>query len=154
MVKFAEMDTRVKLFEQIIDLQALRRAEDDAILIALQRQQDVGLDVFTDGEFRRDSWQTNFMQAVEGFAKEYPALEVTLPGGARTTIHMHSKAVEGPLVVRERLAQVDAARRASAKRSAMNACEFRASSATRSPLRTPCASSPAATRWHTSWNSA
>lgn len=37
MVKFAEMDTRVKLFEQIIDLQALRRAEDDAILIALQR---------------------------------------------------------------------------------------------------------------------
>ena len=69
----------------------------------------MGLDVFTDGEFRRDSWQTNFMQAVEGFAKEYPTLEVTLPGGARTKIHMHSKAVEGPLVVRERLAQVDSA---------------------------------------------
>jgi 5-methyltetrahydropteroyltriglutamate--homocysteine methyltransferase len=92
-----------------IGLTELRQAEDEAILAALRMQKKVGQNIFTDGEFRRDCWQTNFMQAVDGFEGEYPERKVTLPDGTRTTIKMHSKVVEGPLVVRQRLAQVDAA---------------------------------------------
>ena len=40
----------------------LREREDAAILAALGRQRDVGLEVFTDGEFRRGSWITDMAE--------------------------------------------------------------------------------------------
>src|SRR5689334_19619934 len=38
--------------------EALREREDAAILRALEHQKQVGLEIFTDGEFRRASWFT------------------------------------------------------------------------------------------------
>jgi 5-methyltetrahydropteroyltriglutamate--homocysteine methyltransferase len=61
-----------------INLEQLRQVEDDAILDALRMQQQIGLDVYSDGEMRRDAWQTNFSQAVEGFEDHYPVREMEL----------------------------------------------------------------------------
>ena len=48
------------------DPAALRAAEDEAIRGAVQRQIDCGLDVVTDGEFRRWMFLNSFYDAVAG----------------------------------------------------------------------------------------
>jgi 5-methyltetrahydropteroyltriglutamate--homocysteine methyltransferase len=45
----------------------LARAEDEAILAALELQRQVGVDVYSDGEYRRGMWMTGLPAAVEGF---------------------------------------------------------------------------------------
>ena len=45
----------------------LRMAEDGAILNALERQRAAGVQVYTDGEFRRTGFQNDLIEAVEGF---------------------------------------------------------------------------------------
>jgi 5-methyltetrahydropteroyltriglutamate--homocysteine methyltransferase len=54
-----------------LSLDKLRDIEDEAILGALELQREAGVDVLTDGEFRRSAWQTDFAEAVEGFEREY-----------------------------------------------------------------------------------
>lgn len=49
------------------DPERLREIEDRSILRILERQQDVGLNIFTDGELRRRGFQSNLLDAVEGF---------------------------------------------------------------------------------------
>ena len=48
-------------------LSELTAVEDRAILSALQRQRDVGAQVFTDGEFRRAIFQSDLVDSVDGF---------------------------------------------------------------------------------------
>jgi 5-methyltetrahydropteroyltriglutamate--homocysteine methyltransferase len=60
---------------------ALRRVEDGAILEALELQRQVGIDVVTDGEFRRGSWLTSMADAVEGFVADRIVVEWHGPGG-------------------------------------------------------------------------
>jgi 5-methyltetrahydropteroyltriglutamate--homocysteine methyltransferase len=45
----------------------LREIEDRHILRVLSKQQELGLDVFTDGELRRRNFMSDLMDAVEGF---------------------------------------------------------------------------------------
>jgi len=45
----------------------LRALEDRHILRVLERQKDLGFDIFTDGEFRRLHFMSDFLDAVEGF---------------------------------------------------------------------------------------
>lgn len=45
----------------------LESIEDLHILRVLERQRDMGLDVFTDGELRRTNFMSDFTEAVEGF---------------------------------------------------------------------------------------
>ena len=59
----------------------LRKVEDRSILDALALQRQVGLDVVTDGEFRRGSWLTDMAAAVEGFIPDRVMLEWRGPGG-------------------------------------------------------------------------
>ena len=77
--------------------EALREVEDRAILEALELQRDVGIDVYTDGEYRRASWLSDMADAVEGFA----------PGGFALRQRSESgRAVgSGPLAVVARLRQ-------------------------------------------------
>ena len=49
------------------DPEALRAAEDDAVVEALRRQANAGLQVVTDGEMRRLSFQSQMVEAVDGF---------------------------------------------------------------------------------------
>ena len=49
-----------------LDAQALSEVEDQAIAEAVRRQQDIGLQAVTDGEFRRDWWHLDFLGQLEG----------------------------------------------------------------------------------------
>lgn len=49
-----------------IDRDALRKAEDAAVIEAIQLQQSVGLRSVTDGEFRRASWRADFLRELDG----------------------------------------------------------------------------------------
>jgi 5-methyltetrahydropteroyltriglutamate--homocysteine methyltransferase len=53
-----------------IDTAALRGVEDDAIREIVRRQEDVGLQSATDGEFRRASWHMDFIYQLDGITKE------------------------------------------------------------------------------------
>ncbi len=53
--------------ERAKDRTALRELEDEAIQDAVRRQVDLGLDVVSDGEFRRWTFLNSFYDAVEGF---------------------------------------------------------------------------------------
>ncbi len=88
---------------ETLDEAELRRAEDLAILEALQRQRELGLDVVTDGEMRRDAWMTEFSDAVDGFAAEYPVVQETRPDGSVVSVERHTKVVVAALRQRRRL---------------------------------------------------
>src|SRR5918911_3514315 len=103
------LDARDDFHAGRITLEQLRRVEDEAILDALRMQQQIGVHVYTDGEMRRDAWQTNFSQAVQGFEDDYPVREVELADGTRARLELHSKAVVNKLRPVHRLAEVDAA---------------------------------------------
>jgi 5-methyltetrahydropteroyltriglutamate--homocysteine methyltransferase len=47
---------------------ALKAVEDRAVLDAIRLQEEAGLPVVTDGEFRRESFQSELVAAVDGFA--------------------------------------------------------------------------------------
>lgn len=49
-----------------ISVQALKQAEDQAILQAVRRQEAIGLKSITDGEMRRDWWHLDFLGQLEG----------------------------------------------------------------------------------------
>ena len=50
-----------------LELSELTAVENQAILNALERQRDVGMQVYTDGEFRRAGFQNDLIESVEGF---------------------------------------------------------------------------------------
>jgi 5-methyltetrahydropteroyltriglutamate--homocysteine methyltransferase len=53
-----------------IDADALRAIEDDAISDIVRKQEEVGLQSATDGEFRRASWHMDFIYQLDGITKE------------------------------------------------------------------------------------
>jgi len=63
----AEIKQARKQFETgEIDAAALRRVEDDAIRQVVARQRESGLQVVTDGEFRRAWWHFDFFDGLDG----------------------------------------------------------------------------------------
>jgi methionine synthase II (cobalamin-independent) len=50
----------------LIDAKALRTSEDRAIADVVRRQEEIGLEAVTDGEFRRDSWHWDFYKQIGG----------------------------------------------------------------------------------------
>src|SRR3990172_12130064 len=59
-----------------IDDGELHAAEDDAISEAVKMQEEIGLRVATDGEFRRASWHMDFIYRLDGITKEAGELTV------------------------------------------------------------------------------
>jgi len=49
-----------------VDRRQLRALEDKHIQRVLQRQKELGLKIFTDGEFRRSNFMSDFNDSVEG----------------------------------------------------------------------------------------
>ena len=72
---------RSDLAEGRIALEKLRSIEDGAILAAVEKQRQLGLGIYTDGEMRRGSWLTDMAEAVDGFVSERVTLEWRGPGG-------------------------------------------------------------------------
>jgi methionine synthase II (cobalamin-independent) len=66
---------------------ALRDAENQSILSVLAKQKEIGIDILTDGEFRRASWLHNMTVAVEGFVPHKIKLDWKGPGGATEESH-------------------------------------------------------------------
>ena len=64
---YAEGHSAVLADERRKDRTELRALEDEAILGAVRRQIDLGLDVVSDGEFRRWMFLNSFYDAVDGF---------------------------------------------------------------------------------------
>jgi 5-methyltetrahydropteroyltriglutamate--homocysteine methyltransferase len=78
----ALLDARAAYGEGRLDLAGLRAVEDRAILDALARQRQAGIDVFTDGEYRRHVFYGDMVEAVEGFVvSEDVPLEWRGPAG-------------------------------------------------------------------------
>ena len=88
--------------------EALDAIEDEAVLHVLKLQKDAGIEVFTDGEFRRLSWLSNLHDACEGLARKdqpgYPPFWHG-PGEQIANAEMPVKAIvcTGKLKARERL---------------------------------------------------
>ena len=53
-----------------IDAAELRAIEDDAIRGIVRKQEELGLQSATDGEFRRESWHMDFIYQLDGITKE------------------------------------------------------------------------------------
>ncbi|MCH7607588.1 MAG: hypothetical protein IIC94_03330 [Chloroflexi bacterium] len=62
-------EARASFKEGRIDQQQLTDVEDTAILDALERQRQTGIDVYSDGEFRRTGFQWDFPESVEGYVR-------------------------------------------------------------------------------------
>lgn len=60
------VEERAKFKRGEIDAAALRATEDRAVREAVRRQQDIGLQGITDGEFRRDWWHLDFLAQLDG----------------------------------------------------------------------------------------
>ena len=63
----ALLNARVAQAEGHISDAQLHEAEDEAILAILDVQRQTGIDVYSDGEYRRGMWMTGLPAAVEGF---------------------------------------------------------------------------------------
>src|SRR5947208_10209008 len=75
------LEARAAFAEGRIPASELTRLEDNAIRDAIRKQQEIGLDVYSDGEMRRGSWLTDMADAVEGFVRDKVMLEWKGPGG-------------------------------------------------------------------------
>ena len=62
-------EARAALREGWVGPEELRVVEDQAIREALELQRTAGLEVFTDGEFRRTGFQNDLIESVEGFVE-------------------------------------------------------------------------------------
>jgi 5-methyltetrahydropteroyltriglutamate--homocysteine methyltransferase len=74
---------RIALDEGKIAVEALHAIEDDAVRAAVRLQEDIGLDVISDGEIRRLNFQDSFGAAVEGY------------DAAPSTLKVYEQRVEG-----------------------------------------------------------
>src|SRR3954452_15953373 len=60
-----------------ISLEALRKIEDENILQLLDMQKQTGIDVYSDGEWRRGGWASGFADAMaEGYVPGTPAIRL------------------------------------------------------------------------------
>lgn len=65
-----------------LSLEELRRVEDEAIREVLAMQKAVGIDVLSDGEYRRSGWASDFAEAVEGYVPGQTPIQLQWHGGA------------------------------------------------------------------------
>ena len=65
----------------------LREVEDGEILRVLDMQQQVGIDILSDGEFRRGGWASDFQDAMAGYVPGAPPVTMTWhSSGAATAV--------------------------------------------------------------------
>ena len=75
------LQARQRRAEGAISGEQLRAVEDTAVLEALNMQREVGLPIFSDGEFRRAAFLSEMAAAVDGFVTEKIAMRWYGPGG-------------------------------------------------------------------------
>ena len=74
-------DARQRFKAGTLDAAELRQTEDRAIVEAVKRQEAVGLESITDGEFRRDWWHLDFLACLDGVTlRENPGPKFKIEG--------------------------------------------------------------------------
>ena len=68
------LDARAAYREGRLERERLREIEDRSILQALELQKAVGLEIFTDGEYRRDIFTADITRAVDGLVPGKPTV--------------------------------------------------------------------------------
>lgn len=68
-----------------LSLEQLRAVEDREILRVLQMQREVGIDILSDGEYRRGGWASDFQEAVDGYVPGEPPVVMTWHASNSTT---------------------------------------------------------------------
>lgn len=63
----------------------LRKVQDEAILKVIELQKQSGIDIYSDGEYRRGGWASDFGEAVEGYVVGAPAVTMPFQGGVETS---------------------------------------------------------------------
>jgi 5-methyltetrahydropteroyltriglutamate--homocysteine methyltransferase len=71
------LDAHAALRDGKMTPEQVRQIEDAAILDAIKLQRDVGIDVISDGEFRRPGWASDFSASVDGYVPGEAALRLT-----------------------------------------------------------------------------
>jgi 5-methyltetrahydropteroyltriglutamate--homocysteine methyltransferase len=86
---------------------ALRALEDREIVACIRMQEEVGLDVLSDGELRRGGWTGDFVHAVSGFERGAPPVQLRW---ANRTLEQAPVAwlIAQPLKQRTRIAKIEA----------------------------------------------
>ena len=80
-----------------VDAQRLRELEDRHIKRVLERQKDLGFEIFTDGELRRLNFMSDFFEAVEGFdMSDATPRSWDLAKGAAAAAPARAAVVSGP----------------------------------------------------------
>lgn len=83
------LKARADVAEGKVDADYLRYEEDRAILEVLSLQRQIGLDVITDGEYRRGAWMTDMAESVDGFVKQSAMLHWKGPSGGDEASSSH-----------------------------------------------------------------
>jgi methionine synthase II (cobalamin-independent) len=76
-------DARAQRERGEIDAAALTEIEDREIRTLIAKQEAIGLKSITDGEYRRASWQTDFLQALEGIETRLGDRKLKFQGGVQ-----------------------------------------------------------------------
>jgi 5-methyltetrahydropteroyltriglutamate--homocysteine methyltransferase len=96
------LEARAAHTEGRLTADQLRAIEDKAILDVIELQRQVGIDVYSDGEFRRGSWAGDFSEAVEGYVPGAPPVTMQWKGTDRQP---DAPATRGGRVIGEKLRQ-------------------------------------------------
>jgi 5-methyltetrahydropteroyltriglutamate--homocysteine methyltransferase len=81
-------DARARRDRGEIDAAALKAVEDREIAALIARQETIGLRSVTDGEYRRASWQTDFLVALDGVESYYGERAFQFHGAAPRPIQL------------------------------------------------------------------
>jgi 5-methyltetrahydropteroyltriglutamate--homocysteine methyltransferase len=103
----ALLEARRRRDAATISADELRAVEDQAIAAAVKGQQEAGIDVITDGEFRRRDFRTGFVEAVDGIEMRSFDMTWHAAGGA-TKLRSNAFVITGRLRQRSRLAAGEA----------------------------------------------
>jgi 5-methyltetrahydropteroyltriglutamate--homocysteine methyltransferase len=88
------LEARRRFEEGVISIREFKRAEDRAVDWAISLQERAGLPVVTDGEMRRESFQSQLVDAVEGFGEH--DLDAWLWGDWHGDASVGDKRIERP----------------------------------------------------------
>ncbi len=64
------LQARTDFAEGRIGVEQLREVEDASVLKALQMQQEVGIDIYSSGEYRRSGWSSVVRESIEGLVED------------------------------------------------------------------------------------
>src|SRR6202011_4173280 len=104
------LEAREKHRQNQITAEQLRAAEDAVVLKALELQRQVGISIYTEGEYRRGGWSTAIRDSVEGLVPTQGPISGFLgqwqgPHGELATASL-ATGIVGGLVAGEKLRQV------------------------------------------------